>query len=188
MEMERSGVLAAVLQTAAASRAFGSLDAMLIRPFAVVDGEATLDVFLRAIRITASSGYTPEQIAVWAPNNMDIAVWTAKRQATPTVVATSDDRVVGFTDLDGRGYIDMLFVDPDFGRRGVASALLGWVLERADERGITELSTHASLMARPFFEKFGFVVLEQRYPVLDGVRLTNFSMRRSLVDSETIAT
>ncbi|TFB76711.1 GNAT family N-acetyltransferase [Cryobacterium glaciale] len=155
---------------------------MLLRPFTVLDGEATLDVFLRAIRITASSRYTPEQIAAWAPDDMDIVAWTAKRARTATVVATNGVQVVGFTDLDDRGYIDMLFVDPDFGRRGVASALLGWVLERADDRGLTELSTHASLVARPFFEKFGFVVLEQRYPVQGGVRLTNFIMHRALAD------
>lgn len=151
---------------------------MLIRPFSALDGAATLDVFLRAIRITASSAYAPEQIAVWAPNDMDLVPWTAKRARTSTVVATQDDRVVGFTDLDDNGYIDMLFVDPDFGRRGIASALLAWALEQAEDQGLTELTTHASLIARPFFEKFGFVVLEQRYPVLGGVQLTNFSMRR----------
>ncbi|TFD52709.1 GNAT family N-acetyltransferase [Cryobacterium sp. Hh7] len=158
---------------------------MFIRPFTVLDGEATRDVFLRAIRVTASSEYTPEQIAAWAPHDMDIFAWTAKRARTSTVVATSDDHVIGFTDLDDQGYIDMLFVHPDFGRRGVASALLASALERAGELGLAELSTNASLIARPIFERFGFVVLEQRYPVLAGVRLTNFSMRRSLAAPAT---
>ena len=57
---------------------------------------------------------------------------------------------------------------------------MAWILETARDRSITELSTHGSLTARPFFEKHGFVVLEQRHPVRAGVALTNFSMRRTL--------
>lgn len=153
---------------------------MLIRAYAELDAAATLDVFLRAIRTTASRDYTPEQIAVWAPGDIDITLWNTKRAQASTVVAVSGDRVVGFTDLDEDGYIDMLFVDPEFGRQGVASSLMAWVVETARDRGIAVLSTHGSVTARPFFEKHGFVVLEQRYPVRRGITLTNFAMRRDL--------
>ena len=83
--------------------------------------------------------------------------------------------------MDERGYIDMMFVDPAVTRRGVATALLGRVPEIAREQGADELTTYASLTARPFFEKHGFVVVEEREPVLRGISLTNFSMRRALV-------
>ena len=39
---------------------------MILRDYAESDGPATLDVFLRAIRVTAARDYTPEQVAAWA--------------------------------------------------------------------------------------------------------------------------
>jgi len=125
---------------------------MLLRPYTGSDAEATLGVFLRAVRTTASGEYSPEQTAAWAPDGIKVDGWNASRGAHNTVVATAHDRAIGFTDLDDDGFIDMMFVDPDFSRRGVASALMGWIVARARERGNVELSSHVSLTARPFLD------------------------------------
>jgi putative acetyltransferase len=153
---------------------------VILRRYRASDGPATLDVFLRAIRLTASRDYTPEQVAAWASDDIDRDQWEARRAAARTQVAQVDGRVAGFTDVDEGGYVDMLFVDPDVSRRGVATALLGWVVGTAQRLGATELSTHAGLTARPFFERLGFAVVAERHPVLRGVQLTNFVMRRAL--------
>ncbi|MFI2753789.1 GNAT family N-acetyltransferase [Cellulomonas sp. P22] len=148
-----------------------------LRRFVHADGPATLDLFVRAIRVTARNDYSATQIAAWAPDDLDPAAWTSRRETSRTCVACVDGRVVGFTDVDGQGYVDMMFVDPDHGGRGVAGALLGWVVDVARREGVTELSTHASLTARPFFEAHGFVVERAQRPVLRGVELVNFVMR-----------
>ena len=153
---------------------------MILRPYRASDAGGTLDVFLRAIRTTASRDYTPEQVAAWASEDIDVVAWGDRRLAARTQVAELDGMVVGFTDVDDEGYVDMLFVDPAVGRRGVATALLTWVVETAQAAGATELTTHASLTARPFFERVGFEVVAERHPVLRGVAMTNFAMRRSL--------
>ena len=153
---------------------------MILRDYAESDGPATLDVFRRAIRVTAARDYTPEQVAAWASDEIDPAGWDARRRASRTRVAEVDGSVAGFTDVDERGYVDMMFVDPAFARRGVASALLEWAESTARELGAVELSTHASLTARPFFEAHGFSVVVEQQPVLRGVALTNFVMRRDL--------
>ncbi|WP_456785902.1 GNAT family N-acetyltransferase [Cellulomonas sp. P5_C5] len=157
----------------------GSL-VVILRDYDESDGPATLDVFLRAIRLTAARDYTPTQVAAWASDEIDPAGWADRRRAARTRVAEVDGRVAGFTDVDARGYVDMLFVDPAFARRGVASALLAWAATTAQELGAVGLSTHASLTARPFFEAHGFVVVVEQHPVLRGVALTNFVMRRDL--------
>src|SRR5680860_743598 len=54
---------------------------MLIHAYTELDAVATLDVFLRAIRTTASRDYSPEQIAVWAPGDTDLTAWNTKRTA-----------------------------------------------------------------------------------------------------------
>jgi putative acetyltransferase len=153
---------------------------VILRDYAESDGPATLDVFRRAIRVTAARDYTPEQVAAWASDEIDPAGWDARRRASRTRVAEVDGSVAGFTDVDERGYVDMMFVDPAFARRGVASALLEWAESTARELGAVELSTHASLTARPFFEAHGFSVVVEQRPVLRGVALTNFVMRRDL--------
>lgn len=153
---------------------------MHLRPYVPADAVPTLDVFQRAIRSTAAADYTPEQIAAWSSDDRDRREWAAARAAADTVVAVDEGRVVGFIDIDGDGYIDMLFVDPGFGRRGVAAALLEVVVVAARAAGIVELTTNASLTARPFFERYGFGVVAEQHPVVRGVQLTNFALRRVL--------
>jgi putative acetyltransferase len=147
-----------------------------IRPYAETDAAATLAVFLRAVRGTARRDYTAEQVAAWAPDDIDLERWAARRAAASTVVAVEGDRVIGFADLVDDGHVDMTFVDPDFGGRGVATALLQAVVEVARTAGVRRLTVLASITARPFFERRGFVLDEQVQVELDGVMLTTNAM------------
>ena len=97
---------------------------MELRAYTAGDAQATSVIFLRAVRETARAHYSPEQVESWAADYGDLDSWAAARAAAHTQLAIIDGHVAGFTDLDDHGYIDMLFVDPDFGRHGVASALL----------------------------------------------------------------
>ena len=151
-----------------------------IRPFAAADATPTLEVFQHAIRTTAAADYSSEQIAAWAPVDADIGAWLERRFQLNTVVAVVDDLIAGFTDLSASGYIDMMFVDPAVGRRGIATALLLWARTEAERLGSSTLTTHASITARPFFEAQGFVVDHERHPIVRGVVMTNYVMSCSL--------
>jgi putative acetyltransferase len=153
---------------------------MRIRPYVEDDGPATLDVFLRAVRGTASRDYTEEQVAAWAPDDMDLERWARRRASASTLVAVDGERVVGFADLVDDGHVDMTFVDPGFGRRGVATALLEAVVVTARSRRLDRLTVFASITARPFFERQGFVLDDQVQVELDGVMLTTNAMSREL--------
>ena len=91
-----------------------------------------------------------------------------------------DGRVVGFTDLDDDGYVDMLFVDPNFGRQGVATSMLAATIALARQRRTVALTTYASLTAKLLFERHGFVVTEERHFLSRDVELTNVAMRCEL--------
>jgi putative acetyltransferase len=145
-----------------------------------LDGAATLEVFLTAVRQTARRDYTAAQVAAWAPSDMDPVRWNARRAAAATIVAVEEPggRLIGFSDIDPSGYIDMMFVAPDMVRKGVASALLAAVVDRARSRGSAELTTFGSTTARPFFERNGFVVTEECRAVIGGIELPTFAMRR----------
>src|SRR5471030_3463667 len=95
-----------------------------IREYRDSDCAALADIFQRAVREIARKDYSPMQVVAWAPEMRDIEAFAAGRTAKPTFVAEYDGQVAGFTDLDGDGHIDMFFVNPDFQRRGVGSAML----------------------------------------------------------------
>jgi putative acetyltransferase len=115
-----------------------------LREYTDADAEATLTVFLRAIRERAAGDYSPDQTAAWAAEHGDLAAWAACRAAAHTQVAIIDGRVVGFTDLADDGYLDMLFLDPDFGRQGVATSMLAATITLARQRGTIALTTYAT--------------------------------------------
>jgi GNAT superfamily N-acetyltransferase/RimJ/RimL family protein N-acetyltransferase len=153
-----------------------------IRRYEPGDAQPTQSVFERAIRITASADYPPAQIDAWS-SGTDPSTWAARRAMAETWVAEEDQSIVGFTDLGGGGHIDMLFVDPEAGRRGVASALLAHLIALALARGVTTLTVDASKTARPFFERHGFSVDAVQQVERAGVTLTNFRMSRPVVVS-----
>lgn len=151
-----------------------------VRPFTRGDSHATLELFLRAIRETAAPDYSPEQIEAWASDDIDSAEWLDRRAQQNTAVALADGVVAGFADVDAAGYIDMMFVDPRFARRGVATQLFYWILMTARRDAAQNLTTNASITARPFFEAHGFLVTRERQTVVRGVALTNYAMNRAV--------
>ncbi|WP_344216726.1 GNAT family N-acetyltransferase [Kribbella sancticallisti] len=130
----------------------------IVRTYEPQDAEPTWDAYFRAVRDTASKDYSPEQVAAWAPESVDLAEWNERRLAAHTFVATINRRVVGFSDVTDNGLLDMLFVPPEAGGRGVARALVGAVVGKARELGLSEIHTHASRTALPAFRRFGFEV------------------------------
>ncbi len=93
-----------------------------VRPYEPSDLDDVIDVFLRSVREITSLDYNAQQIDAWA--QVDRAEWALARMSRSTWVALSGERVAGFIDLKSDGLIDMLFVHPDFQRKGVATALL----------------------------------------------------------------
>jgi putative acetyltransferase len=156
---------------------------MELRRYRDEDCGATRAVFERAVRLTALADYSDEQVEAWAPSGFsasDLAAWGVERASAQTVVAAEGDELLGFSDLvDGR-LLDMLYVDPSAGRRGIATVLLTEIISLARAAGTSEIDTYASLTARPIFERHGFAVIEQRTPVVSGIAMTNFRMRRPL--------
>ncbi|NMM99564.1 acetyltransferase, GNAT family [Bifidobacterium sp. DSM 109958] len=153
----------------------------LIRKYRSDDAAATLAAFRRSVVGLASHDYDPEQIRTWAGQAGDLRQWDERRSSADTWVAVPEgnaNALAGFIDVDGNGYIDMLFVDPDYARCGAASALLARVARRAAEQGAGELSVHTSITARPFFERRGFRVVQVRHPMIEGMSFVNYLMIR----------
>jgi len=154
-------------------------DRFSIKPYEPDDAQATIDIFLRAIREVASMDYSPEQIAAWAKVE-DAEVWARYRANRPTWLAMDGSQPIGFADLKSDGCLDMMFVSPGYQGKGVASLLLATVEKAAREQGLQRIFTEASLTARPFFERKGFVVLAAQQVQKRGQTLANFMMEKRL--------
>ncbi|MGB8621910.1 MAG: GNAT family N-acetyltransferase, partial [Paracoccaceae bacterium] len=87
---------------------------------------------------------------------------------------------VGFATLSADGYLDFLYVAPDWMGRGVAGALYDPLEMQARAFGVTALSTEASHLARRFLERRGWRVEARQSVIRHGVPITNFRMEKQL--------
>lgn len=153
---------------------------IVIRPYRSTDAAATLEIFIRAILGTARTEYTEAETRAWLGDEPRATTWDAERVSAGTRIAERDGVVLGFTDLDDDGYIDRLFTLPAAARQGVAAALLADVIDLAQQRSLTRLTTHASRVARPVFERAGFVVDEVERVRRGDAQLERYAMHRQL--------
>lgn len=151
--------------------------AIRIRSFAEGDEAALRAVFYSAIHQAARADYTEAQLAAWAPSHYDEQVWIARMRAIAPFIAEVDGRIAGYADLQADGYIDHFFVAGHAGGKGVGGTLMRHIHDEAAARGIAGLYSHVSLTAQPFFEHYGFALVERRMPVVRGVALANALMR-----------
>jgi GNAT superfamily N-acetyltransferase len=120
------------------------------------DAEGIWRVHTSAIRCIASSHYTPEEVEAWAsplkPEHYAEAIRNKE-----FYVAEEDDAVIGFGTLNpGESEIEAVYVSPGVVRRGVGSAILGRLEERARDLGLKSLKMDASLNAVPFYRSAGY--------------------------------
>lgn len=153
---------------------------MLLRAYVPLDADSTATVFERAVREIASREYTAPQIEAWAESAADLHAWGLKRCEAATQVAVAEETLAGFIGLLPGGFIDMLFVNPDFSRRGVASRLLEWAEAEARRVDAATLSTNASKTAVPFLLDHGFAIEHEQTVTLRGIDFVNFHMTRPL--------
>lgn len=148
---------------------------MFLREYAPSDTEEVINLFRDTVRSVNSADYTREQVEAWAPQDVDARAWRDSFRGRYAVVAVENDVIVGFGDIDETGYLDRLYVHKDHQRKGIATAICN-DLERAVCG--SRITVHASLTAKPFFEKRGYRTLKEQSVERRGVLLTNFVMEK----------
>lgn len=145
---------------------------MTIREYQEKDCKELVDLFYQTVHTINAQDYTEEQVSAWATGNIDLLQWNSSLQEHYTLVAIEGDIITGFGDIDRNGYLDRLYVHKDYQRKRIASALC----EALEDTAQGEIVTHASITARPFFEKRGYVVVKEQQVERRGVMLTNYVM------------
>jgi putative acetyltransferase len=78
----------------------------------------------------------------------------------------------------------MLYLRGDADGRGVGRRLYEAVEGEARGSGVGRIFTEASITARQFFERNGFLVVREQRISCRGVEMTNFAMEKQLVSPE----
>lgn len=143
-----------------------------IRKYRQSDCKELTELFYNTVHTVNAKDYAKEQLDVWATGQVDLEKWNLSLQEHYSIVAVENGIIVGFGDIDKTGYLDHLFVHADYQRKGIATAICDQ-LEQFIKKNIT---THASITARPFFEKRGYNVKKEQQVERMGVFLTNYVM------------
>lgn len=145
---------------------------MYLRRYKSEDCREITNLFYNTVHSVNRADYTEKEVAAWADGNIDTKVWNKSFLSHYTIVAVKNDIIIGFGDITDDGYLDRLYVHKDYQRQKVATAICN-ELEAHIEGSIT---THASITAKPFFEKRGYQVVRQQQIERNGILLTNFRM------------
>lgn len=132
----------------------------------------------RCVRELCSAAYSPEVIAPWAASPPPAHYRELIGQGGCIVAEDDAGTLLGYGVIDQQGNeIDALFVDPDYGGRGIGSVLMHALQALTDPTRPLVLS--ASLNAVPFYQRAGFKPLrEETYPHPSGVALASVRMQR----------
>ena len=162
---------------------------MKIRAYRQEDLKEIAELFYNTVHTVNAADYTEQQLDAWADGNIDLETWDRSFREHMTLIAVmpsgqenEKEQIAGFADMDSTGYLDRLYVHKDFQRQGIASALCDRLEQAADVKNFT---THASVTAKPFFEKRGYQAVREQRVERKGILLTNYVMKKGCSSHRT---
>jgi GNAT superfamily N-acetyltransferase len=153
---------------------------MEIRLFQAVDLPEIQQLFYDTVRKVNSRDYSQKQIEVWSSQAWDGQVWQKRLHNSLTYVAQERGQILGFTNLEENGHIDLFYCHYKHQGQGIGSQLLNHLEAIASALKIERLFTEASITARLFFERKGFIVLQAEQVERQGLIFRRFVMEKNL--------
>jgi len=151
-----------------------------IRDYRHDDAVAIVRLFYDTVRTVNRRDYSAEQVAAWAPEIPDPAIWHRRMIERCALVAEEDGELLAFAELERDGHLDMFYSRADAVGRGIGGRLYEALDAKATELGVARIFVEASITLQPFLPRRGFRVVERQTVVRRGVALTNFKMEKSL--------
>lgn len=148
---------------------------MFIRKYESSDCKELAELFYNTVYTINAKDYTKEQLDAWASGQVDLEKWDQSFQEHFTVVAVENGIIVGFGDIDTTGYFDRLYIHKNNQRKGIATA----ICDQLESKVQGKIVTHASVTAKPFFEKRGYKVLKEQQVVRKEIFLKNYVMEKN---------
>ena len=153
---------------------------MTVRPCIPSDLAALADLYRDAVEGIGATAYAPEQVRVWAGFVDDLNAFRARLSQGFALVAECEGVPAAFCHLHPLDHISLLYTSTRFARRGFATAVYAGCEEHARAAGQCRLTTDASKLSRPFFERQGFELCAVEVVEREGVSFERYSMEKAL--------
>lgn len=140
------------------------------------DGKQIGQLIYDTVRTINRKDYSELQVGAWAPDPVIFSTF----DESYAFVAELGNKIVGFANLTSAGYLHRLYVHKDFQGQGIGSLLLDALEAKARSAGLKELTTEASITAKPFFMARGWVVKAEQTKILREVSFINFKMYKKI--------
>ena len=150
---------------------------MNIREYNKTDNNEIFNLFYNTVHSINTKDYLEEQVNVWAKKDIDIDHWCEKFKNSYTIIAEEDNKIVGFSNIDNNGYLDMLYIHKDYQHKNIASELLNIIEKYSKNNNICQIITYSSKTAKDFFLKKYFELAENNIVIRDNVELENYLMK-----------
>ncbi len=150
---------------------------LVIREYQTKDLEEIGKLFYDTVHVINKRDYTSEQLDAWTGSCIEFAQWDQSFLKNYSLIAVKQGKLVGFGDIDKSNYLNRLYVHKEYQREGIASKICDG-LEAQVKAG--EITVHASITAKPFFEKRGYRVQLEQEVERKGITLTNYIMKKAL--------
>lgn len=155
---------------------------MFLRASKREDKRRLQQLFFQTVHTVNARDHTPEQLAAWAPDEADKSVWELFDNQQSFVVEKKKE-LLGFASLSSEGQLTFLYVHPSEQGKGIGRALLRQIERYARKQGFAAIGAEVSTSAQSYFDKKGFVVLEEKIVLIRGVSVTRFRMEKALCQS-----
>ena len=97
---------------------------MEFREYKDTDLHAVMDLFYVTVHEVNKNDYTEDQLEAIAPKEANEYHWEKSLEKNHTIVVEQDEKLIAFGNIGKTGYLDRLYVHPDYLRKGIASKLV----------------------------------------------------------------
>lgn len=137
-----------------------------------------------AVNAISGSGYSLEQREVWSKAFTDAYVAQVISDNV-VIVVEIDDAVAGFASLKERdetgGLLDLLYVDPQFSRRGVGKLLIRSIEDEARRQEMDSIWVDASDPAMHRLQQLGYRARRKNVKTVASVTFHNTWMAKTFL-------
>ncbi len=131
---------------------------MNIRMMYPMEGKKLAQLLYLSVHTLCAADYTAEELDAWAPKKFDMRKFHSSLLRSVNWVAVEKDKIIGFINIERDGYINRLFIHPDYARRGVGSSLMDTAVAWAKRKGLKRVFLASSKTGYGFYVKRGFRV------------------------------
>lgn len=140
-------------------------------------------LFYNTVHHVNIQDYSEDQIAAWAPHDLDINIAIQKFREIDPFVVIKEGKIIAYADIQSDGYIDHFYCHHEYQGQGVGRALFETLEKEARQSGIEKLYSNVSKTAKPFFEAMGFSVEKEQVVKIADQTLKNYRMVRKYDNS-----